>query len=125
MGLFNIFKKKKSDEELFFEEIHKKMFPNGEKDITAGTAEFISIFGNSISAKEAEQIFLKSLFLFSTAENYTEEMLHSYLTRETNLSFNKKQLSVFYGYLTTLKTARALHNTGPSEIRRDKNGYVW
>ena len=125
MGLFDIFKKGKSDKELFFKNIIDKMFPNGEKDIDAGVKEFRYIFGNSVSYENAKRVFLKTTFLIFTAPNYTEEMLLSYFQREVNLDYNAKQIEKYFGYLSSLKVANAMHSAGAFEVHRNESGYYW
>lgn len=125
MSLLNIFNKNKREEKKFFKSIYKRIFPNGDKDIDAGTKECRFIFDNEISYEEAKYLFLKTTLINSTTGITTIDMLREYIQNDIDTNRYNKQINKYYAYLISIKIANITHKAGPLELRRTESGYSW
>jgi hypothetical protein len=108
MSFFSIFKKQKDIEREYFAEVYSQMFPNGEEDIKAGTKDFMLIFENIFNTEKAKSIFNRTMFLNSTIEKFSLEMLKSYFDRNIEAIVSQEQYKYYFGYLTFVKAMRVL-----------------
>ncbi len=125
MGIFDLFKKKKTPMEELYEKMSNMIFPKGPKDIDAGTAELLSILNHKVSEETAKSVFLKSAFISRIVENFDEDRLRSHLAGYALQHFNQRQLVQFYIYLVAISAAIIINGITPSEVRRDGDEYVW
>ena len=120
MGLFDkIFGKKKENP---IKELAKIVFPNGSRDIEAGTAEVLWILNNSVSTDQAREIFSNSASLCAITEKFDKERLELHLNGYCKGVFSEKQLEQLYGYLVSRTVALAMKG---NLKRMEGGGYSW
>lgn len=125
MGLFDFLKPKKKPIEIFEKKMMNSMFPNGEKDIDAGTKELLQILDNQVNYETARDIFVKSAAISRISEKFDKERLRIHLSGYCLHHFNEQHIAKFYNYLTALGAAMLMNGSSPSEVKRKGNDYVW
>jgi len=91
------------------QEMDKKIFPNGRKDIEDGINELLRILNHRVDKKTAETILLKSssiCYTTSLNDEFSIERLRQHLARYALQYFDEQALRNFYNYLLS-KNERA------------------
>lgn len=127
MGLFNFLKSKQSQDSQ--EKLSVKFFPNGEKDVNAGTDELLFILRDKVDRETAKDIFVKS-FAASVLSpqffyEFNEQRLLSHLSGYCLQYFSPDQVRKLYSYLSVLNSAIRENNMSPAEVTRDGGLYSW
>ncbi|MFW5879627.1 MAG: hypothetical protein ACOC22_04185 [bacterium] len=105
------------------EEITKQIFPNGKSDIISGRNELLEILDHSISKKNAENIFVKSMTIAFLTKEFSVERLQIHLDGYCKGIFSNDELQKFHEYLTARKLALFM---GRPKVSKDQNGkYSW
>ncbi len=125
MNFFNFFKTKKHPLDKIFKEMSRICIPNGRKDIDSGTKELLYILNDTIDQDKARNIFLKSIGISVTVENFDRERLVGHLKGYCLDCFNEKQVDQFYKYLSSLRYAMKIGKKSPSEVVREGEDYSW
>lgn len=123
MGLFNFLRPKKIDFNNILAQMHSRLFPNGQKDITAVTDALLLILNHKISKEEAESIAVKSVALSRITEKFNKERLKQHLKGYCIQYFNDEQIKAFHGYLAFLIYADIMFGKTPSDVVG--NGVFW
>ena len=106
-----------------------KLFPNGSKDVNAGTEELLYILRDKVDRETAKDIFIKSFAASVLSPQFFHEFnkqrLLSHLSCYCLQYFSPDQVEKLYGYLTALNTATRNYNLTPAEVVRQDGGYSW
>lgn len=84
--------------------LKNQIFPNGQKDINQGTRRLLDMLGNTITKKQAENIFVKSLgicHLTSLREPFSKERLRTHLEPYALHHFNEDTFDEFYEFIVS------------------------
>ena len=125
MGLFDLFKPKKTQLQHHFDEVHRDVFPKGDIDINASVKELLHILNNKIDNKTARDIILKSVLVSRMSETFDRARLVNHLERYCIHYFSPEQVTMFHEYLATINIAKMVHGKTPSEVRRVGDMHIW
>lgn len=125
MGLFGFFKSKKQPIEEMMEKISHSTFPNGEKDISAGAKELLTILNSKVDYNTAKSIFVKSVMISRISAKFDKDRLRNHLAGYCLQHFNESQVEKFHSYLTTFIVAMTIHGSTPSDVKREGDSYYW
>lgn len=125
MGLFDFLKPNKSPVTKVFDKLNSAMFPNGKRDISAGSIELMRILQNRVDEKTAESIFVKSIAISQIAKNFDHERLVVHLQGYCMDHFDDEKTKQFYTYIKAIEEAAMTARKGASELKRTGHNYTW
>lgn len=127
MGFFSFFKKntKNSDLDNILSQFNKENFPQGNKDIDAGTKEVLFILNDKIPESEARTIFLRSFAISRISNQFDCNRLKQHLSGYCLQHFTDNQVDKLFTYLKALNAAKILHGRTPADITRNGDTYIW
>jgi hypothetical protein len=85
----NVFGKKTAENH--FDEMNKKLFPGGEKQINQGAKEIMKLSSNKLNLKKSFKLFCGVSYLFATAEDKSEDRMIGYINKKTDNRLNKAE----------------------------------
>lgn len=131
MGFFDFLKPKRNEALDAAQAMLKQVFPNGDLDYQAGTAEVLNILNNAVSKEVARNIFTKSTLICRIVSmkegednKFDVERLKVHLSGYCIQYFNEDQIKRLHNYQVALLASSFFGKTA-KDINRLGDGYSW